>query len=98
MDAAYKVGILGTLAALGLTVVNMFLRFLRWRHFVALQGYDIPFAAHLRIYISGYALTPTPAKTGEALRSVFLKDYHVPYRVSFGVFCPRGFRILCLLG
>lgn len=91
VDAAYKVGFLGTGAALALSLVNMFVRFLRWNHFVKLQGYDIPFAEHLRIYISGYALTPTPAKTGEALRSVFLADYHVPYRVSFGVFLSERF-------
>jgi glycosyltransferase 2 family protein len=98
VDAAYKVGILGTLAALGLTLVNMFLRYLRWRYFIAQQGYDIPFAAHMRIYISGYALTPTPAKTGEALRSVFLADYHVPYRVSFGVFLSERFSDLLSIG
>jgi glycosyltransferase 2 family protein len=91
VDASYNVGIAGTSAALALSILNMFLRFLRWRHFVASAGYKIPFWAHMRIYISGYALTPTPAKTGEALRSVFLADYHMPYRISFGIFFSERF-------
>jgi uncharacterized protein (TIRG00374 family) len=96
--SSYKVGLAGTVAALVLSLLNIFLRFLRWKHFIAIQGYPIPFATHLRIYLAGFALTPTPAKTGEALRSVFLADYHVPYRVSFGVFLSERFSDLLSVG
>ncbi len=98
VSASYKVGLAGTFVALSLSLLNIFLRFIRWQHFVVIQGYHIPFCAHLRIYLSGFALTPTPAKTGEALRSVFLADYHVPYRVSFGIFLSERFSDLLSVG
>jgi uncharacterized protein (TIRG00374 family) len=36
----------------------------------------------LRIYLAGFALTTTPGKAGEAIRSVFLKQKQVPYTDS----------------
>ena len=84
--ACSKVGILGILAALALSLVNYFIRFLRWTKYLHLLGHTLPFWQNLKIYMSGFALTTTPGKTGEALRSIFLKDYGIAYRQSFGVF------------
>lgn len=86
VDAVVKVGIKGILIALLLSLVNYFLRFLRWQNFLNRIGHPIPFWENLKIYISGFALTTTPGKAGEALRSVFLKSHGVSYRRSFGIF------------
>ena len=85
-EACLKVGFLGISLALCLSLVNYGLRYLRWDHFLKVLGYKIPWFDNLRIYIAGFALTTTPGKAGEALRSLFLKDFHVPYRQSFGAF------------
>nr|MBA3816369.1 flippase-like domain-containing protein [Parachlamydiaceae bacterium] len=37
-------------------------------------------------YLAGFSLTITPGKSGEALRSIFLKDHNVSFRKSFGAF------------
>lgn len=86
MDAIAKVGFKGIAIALCLSLVNYFLRFLRWQHYLKLIHHQIPFWQNLRIYMSGFALTTTPGKAGEALRSVFLKPYGVSYRHSLGIF------------
>lgn len=91
VEASYKVGLKGVLLALALSLVNYLLRFIRWQHYLAILGHKLPFFTHLRIYLAGFALTTTPGKAGEALRSIFLKDYDVPYRKSFGAFLSERF-------
>lgn len=89
--AVKQVGLLGISAALLLSLFNYSLRFLRWQLFLKTLGHAIPWRPSLRIYMSGFALTTTPGKTGEALRGVFLKDYGVPFRKSFGAFFAERF-------
>ena len=84
--AIEQVGPGGIAVALGLSLVNYGFRFCRWQYFLGILGHRIPWKPSLRIYMSGFALTTTPGKTGEALRSVFLKDHGVPFRKSFGAF------------
>jgi len=86
IDAIKRVGWQGNLVALFLSLVNYYLRFNRWSMFLRTLGYHVPFWQNLRIYMAGFSLTTTPGKTGEALRSVFLHDYGIPYRKSFGAF------------
>lgn len=86
MDAIKQVGFLGISSALGLSLLNLSMRFLRWQYLLKVLGYSLPWAPSLRIYIAGFSLTTTPGKTGEALRGVFLKDYGVPFRKCFGAF------------
>ncbi len=62
-----------------LSLVNYLLRFVRWRKFLRILGYPLPQWTNLRIYLSGFALTTTPGKAGEALRSVLLKPLGVAY-------------------
>lgn len=89
--AVTQVGILGISLALGLSLLNYSLRFLRWQLFLKTLGHPIPWRPSLRIYMSGFSLTTTPGKAGEALRGVFLKDYGVPFRKSFGAFFAERF-------
>lgn len=85
-SAVHTVGLQGIITILSLSLFSYAMRFLRWQTFLKSAHHSIPFLKSLRIYISGYALSITPGKTGEAVRSVFLKDYGVPYRQSFGFF------------
>lgn len=86
LRAVRQVGFSGIAIALGLSLINLGMRFLRWQYFLRTLGYVIPWASSLRIYLAGFSLTTTPGKTGEALRGVFLKDHGVPFRKTFGAF------------
>lgn len=87
LRATNEVGFKGFAVAITLSLVNYALRFIRWDAFLKVLGQNqIPFIPNLRIYLAGFALTTTPGKAGEAFRSVFLIDYNVTYRKSFGAF------------
>lgn len=62
-----------------LSLVNYGLRFLRWELLIgSIAGLRRP--RHLAIYLAGFSLTLTPAKAGEALRTVYL----LPHGVAAG--------------
>ncbi len=61
-----------------LSLLNYALRFLRWHHYLNLFGHRVAARTDLRIYLGGFALTTTPGKAGEALRSVLLQPHGVP--------------------
>lgn len=84
--ATMEVGFKGIAIALFLSLVNYAVRFCRWQTYLHVLGYPIPLIPSFRIYLAGFALTATPGKAGEALRSIFLHDYGMPYRQSFGAF------------
>jgi len=84
--AVAKVGVLGISIALLMSLVNYGLRFLRWQGYLSALGHSIPWMPSLNIYLSGFALTTTPGKAGEALRGVLLKPLGVPYPKSFAAF------------
>lgn len=86
MEATVKVGFFGIILALILSLINYWLRFIRWQIFLRILGHTVPTWKSFRIYMAGFSLTTTPGKAGEALRSVFLKDYGIAYRQSFGAF------------
>lgn len=65
------------IAVLALSLVNYGLRFARWHTYLGSLGHRIPAIHHLAIYVSGFALTPTPGKVGEGLRAVYLRPYGV---------------------
>jgi uncharacterized protein (TIRG00374 family) len=62
-----------------LSAVNYVLRFLRWELLIGpITG--LQRRRHVAIYLAGFSLTLTPAKAGEALRTVYL----LPHGVSAG--------------
>lgn len=67
---------------LGLSSLNYFLRFCRWRWYLARLGHVLPAPRHLLYYLAGFAFTTTPGKMGEAIRSVYLKSHGVGYADS----------------
>lgn len=85
-DAVAAVGVLGIAITLSMSLLNYGLRFVRWQMYLRALGHYLPVGANLKIYLAGFALTTTPGKTGEALRSVFLKRWAVPYPQSFAAF------------
>jgi uncharacterized protein (TIRG00374 family) len=86
IDAASRVGLAGLLVALALSLVNYGLRFVRWQYYLAVLGHAIPWRDSLQIYVLGFALTTTPGKAGELLRSVFLARFQIPYTKSIAAF------------
>lgn len=63
--------------ALGATLVNYFLRFVRWHYYLDVIGVkDISRRDSLLIFLTGFSLTLTPGKLGEVLKSLLLKNRH----------------------
>ena len=71
---------------LALSLVNYLLRFLRWGRYLALLDAPVPWRINLDAYFSGFALTTSPGKVGEMLRSVLLKPHGVPSAASLAAF------------
>jgi glycosyltransferase 2 family protein len=84
IDGFAKIGFLGVGVCLSIAFISYLFRFTRWNYFLHTLGHYVPWLKSLRIYISGFSLTTTPGKAGEAIRSVFLVDYGIAYRRSFG--------------
>lgn len=84
--AFITIGISGACIALLLSLVNYGLRFIRWQMYLQHLEQPVQWQSSLRIYLSGFALTTTPGKAGEAFRGVLLKQYGVPYPVTFAMF------------
>jgi uncharacterized membrane protein YbhN (UPF0104 family) len=61
-----------------LSLINYFLRFVRWEALIGGVGQNVPRRCHLAIYVAGFSLTLTPAKAGEALRTLYLRPLGVP--------------------
>jgi uncharacterized protein (TIRG00374 family) len=73
---------------LALSLANYLTRYYRWnRYLTKLHPIAIPMPTHILIYFSGFALTTTPGKAGEAVRGVLLKRYfQVGYTQSLSAF------------
>lgn len=80
--ALTKMGLLGCALVLLLSMVNYLIRFARWQYYIARLGHRLPFWRHLGVYLSGFALTVTPGKGGEALRAMYMRDHGVTYSES----------------
>jgi len=77
------------------------IRFVRWHMALRCLGHRVPHGANLAIYLSGLALTTSPGKLGETIRSLFLLPMGVPLARSLGAFlADRLSDVLgvCLLG
>ncbi len=84
--AVRDTGVAGIGIALLLSLVNYGLRFCRWHMYLAAMNQHVPGWTSLRIYLAGFALTTTPGKVGELLRSALLLHWAVPLRKSVAAF------------
>jgi len=64
------------LAGLGLAGLNYAVRFLKWQYYLRLLGIRVPAGESSLIFLSGFALTVSPGKIGEVLKSYLLRESH----------------------
>ena len=76
------------LAALGLAIVNYALRYLRWLYYLRFLKIPAPLGLSALVFLAGLAMSITPGKAGELIKSYLLRDRAgVPVAASgLGVF------------
>ncbi|WP_188149385.1 lysylphosphatidylglycerol synthase transmembrane domain-containing protein [Teredinibacter waterburyi] len=94
-----RVGWVGFGLLLVLSLFNYGLRFFRWHLMIGqVTGVWVPLRAHLSCYLSGFALTATPGKVGEALRSYYLRPHGVAVKDSLAaLFAERLIDLISVL-
>ena len=87
------------MAALALTSLNYFLRFLRWEYYLKILQINIPAAESGLIFLSGLGMSLTPWKMGEVLKSYFLQRRHeIPVLITAPVvFMERVTDVLAVI-
>ncbi len=61
-------------AALALALANYLVRFLRWQYYLRVLGLQVPVGESFLVFFAGFALTVTPGKLGEAVKSFLLRQ------------------------
>ena len=86
------------LQAAALCLLGYGLRGMRWRLWMAHYGRHFGWLQGLRLYLAGYAFTPTPGNIGEATRGLMLASNPLGARHSLAIFgAERLADLLCLL-
>ena len=96
--ALQRLGLGTALGVTALCLLNYLLRGLRWRRWMAAQGRDFGLAEGLRLYVAGYALTPTPGSVGEAARGLWLAERPLDAPRALAVFGAERLADLAALG
>lgn len=80
---------------IALSLTSYLLRFVRWRIILRAMGHSLSVRVDFIYYLSGFALTMTPGKSGETIRSAFLLQANVPVQTSLSAFIiERSFDLL----
>ena len=76
----------------------MFL-FIRWTVLLKNSNIEIPFKDNLLIYLAGFTFSISPAKTGELIKSIFLKNkFNIDKSTSIPIiFLERFYDVLALI-
>lgn len=104
INALLAIGLSGSLIALGLSLINYLLRFIRWQLYLNQLNVQIEAVPSLRIYLAGFSLTTTPGKAGEMIRALLLSTYGVRTSTTFSAFISErisdliAIALLSLLG
>lgn len=64
------------IAALGLSLTNYVIRFLRWQLYLRWQNVSVPWSSSALVFGAGLSLSITPAKLGELIKSYLLRELH----------------------
>jgi|25_taG_2_1085351.scaffolds.fasta_scaffold01404_5 uncharacterized protein (TIRG00374 family) len=89
-SALRRIGVSGSLLVFFMSLCNYGLRFVRWDIYLRMFNFRIHWLSNLRMYLSGFALTTTPGKSGEMVRAIFFKKHGVPVPVVLSLFfCER---------
>lgn len=62
--------------ALALAFANYVIRFVKWQYYLGLLKISVPTFQSFIIFLAGFLMSVTPAKVGEVLRSLLLKESH----------------------
>jgi uncharacterized protein (TIRG00374 family) len=81
-ESLARFGLGGWCAIVGLSTLNIGLRFVRWQNYLHTLGHRVATNRSLQYFLAGFAFTSTPAKAGEAARSLYLKKDGVSYTDS----------------
>ncbi len=99
--AAIELGVSGWLFILACSLANYVLRFLRWQYYLRYLNKNLPrqlpTLLHFTYYLAGFALTTTPAKAGETIRSFYLKTHGVRFKHSLASFFCERFQDLIIV-
>ena len=94
-DAMWSVGATGWSVILTLSLLNYLLRYYRWQWYLGrLDNHNVPQLRHLAYYFCGFALSTTPGKAGETVRSLYLKRHDVGFAKTISVFFVERFQDL----
>ncbi|MBM3942724.1 MAG: flippase-like domain-containing protein [SAR202 cluster bacterium] len=78
--------------ALGLAAINYLLRFLRWQFYLRTLSIPVPVPVSALVFLGGLALSITPGKLGELVKSYLLRDRSgVPVTLSAPVVLMERF-------
>lgn len=98
MTSFATLGLQTLLTGAVLSSSSYFWRFGRWEYSLQTLDSRVPKLAHLGIYLSGLALTATPGKFGETLRSALLIQHGVRVAHSLAAFLvDRGSDVLGMI-
>ncbi len=89
-------------AILSFSLLNYVIRYWRWHIYIACTDKEslkrLSLLRHLGIYIAGFALTMTPGKAGEAMRTLYLKQYGIDHQNTLAAtFVERIMDLLAVL-
>ena len=73
---ARQVSAQALLLATVLASANYVVRFVRWQFYLRKLDIDVGFRASVLVFLSGFAMSVTPGKMGEVLKSLLLKESH----------------------
>lgn len=74
------------LTILSFSFSSYIFRFFRWNIYIKAFEHIVPVKRHFAYYLAGLALTTTPAKAGETVRSLYLIPYKVKLSQSLACF------------
>jgi uncharacterized membrane protein YbhN (UPF0104 family) len=100
-SAFAKLGPLPLLLAAAVASLSYLVRFSRWHLILRWLHCDVPLGTNFGIYLAGLALTASPGKAGELIRTVLLSPFGVPAKRSLAAFLADRFSDVlgvCLLG
>jgi len=86
-----KFGLINWSIVLIASCTSYLLRFLRWQLYIKKSNKVIPLRQHLLYYLAGFALTTTPGKAGETIRSLLLRPHGIRYPFSLAAFVTERF-------
>lgn len=98
IDTFITIGLFGWIFLIGCSFLSYVVRFFRWQIYIRHAGWNIETKTHFLYYLAGFALTTTPGKTGETIRSVLLRPHGVPYPVSLACFFSERLLDVIVIG